>query len=294
MAIELPNVNQPFVNPETGEVNRVWYLALLGLNSAIPANVVTSVNISGLNGITVVGAPITSAGVITLGIGNLTCANALIAGTVTAANMVVTSVFTAANITTPGTVTAANVIATASVNAANMAATGTVTSARHVNTLNITSSSVIITSTTTPQGLVDISGASAGQIQFPAAQNASTGANTLDDYEEGTWVPTDGSGAGLAFTVTSATYTKVGRMVIAQADITYPVTASGAGAVIGNLPFTIANDGACAIANQSAAVGVEGKLIGGTATVALFASGAASTNVQNSGGYVKFCAVYQV
>ena len=29
-----------------------------------------------------------------------------------------------------------------------------------------------------------------GQIKFPASQNASSDANTLDDYEEGTWTPT--------------------------------------------------------------------------------------------------------
>jgi hypothetical protein len=44
----------------------------------------------------------------------------------------------------------------------------------------------------TASGLVDISGASAGQIKFPATQNASAGANTLDDYEEGTWTPSVG------------------------------------------------------------------------------------------------------
>lgn len=39
-------------------------------------------------------------------------------------------------------------------------------------------------------GLVDISGASAGQIKFPATQNASADANTLDDYREATFTAT--------------------------------------------------------------------------------------------------------
>ncbi len=77
-------------------------------------------------------------------------------------------------------------------------------------------------------------------IQFPAAQVPSTDANNLDDYEEGTWVPTDGSGATLSFTVDHATYTKVGRLVSGQAKITYPVTASGAGSQINGLPFASA------------------------------------------------------
>ena len=36
-------------------------------------------------------------------------------------------------------------------------------------------------------GLLDLSAATAGQIKFPATQNASSDPNTLDDYEEGNW-----------------------------------------------------------------------------------------------------------
>src|ERR1035437_8312340 len=62
-------------------------------------------------------------------------------------------------------------------------------------------------------GLFDISGASAGQIKFPATQNPSSDANTLDDYrEKKTWIPTVGSGAGLTLTINSATYTKIGNV----------------------------------------------------------------------------------
>jgi len=77
-----------------------------------------------------------------------------------------------------------------------------------------------------------------GQIKFPATQNASTGANTLDDYEEGTWTPTDGSGASLSFTLADCQYLKIGQFVIANFGITYPVTANGAGVRIAGLPFT--------------------------------------------------------
>jgi hypothetical protein len=77
-------------------------------------------------------------------------------------------------------------------------------------------------------------------ITFPATQSASSNANTLDDYEEGTWTPTDGSGAGLSFSVGSGIYVKVGRMVYVQAKIVYPSTASGASATIAGLPFTLA------------------------------------------------------
>ena len=38
--------------------------------------------------------------------------------------------------------------------------------------------------------------ASGAGITFPATQSASTDANTLDDYEEGTWTPTVNSTGG--------------------------------------------------------------------------------------------------
>ena len=52
-------------------------------------------------------------------------------------------------------------------------------------------------------------------ITFPAAVDVSSNANTLDDYEEGTWTPTY-----VNFTITSGTsearYTKVGRVITAN------------------------------------------------------------------------------
>jgi hypothetical protein len=77
-------------------------------------------------------------------------------------------------------------------------------------------------------------------VQFPATQSASSDANTLDDYEEGTWTPTDNSGAGLSFTVYSATYTKIGRVVEIEAAIYFPSTASTAAISISGLPFSAA------------------------------------------------------
>ena len=80
-------------------------------------------------------------------------------------------------------------------------------------------------------------------IAFPATQSASSDANTLDDYEEGTWTPTDGSGAGLTFSATSGNclYTKIGRLVTVSFVIVYPTTASSATNQINGLPFTASN-----------------------------------------------------
>jgi hypothetical protein len=84
-------------------------------------------------------------------------------------------------------------------------------------------------------------------IAFPADQTtvgASSDANTLDDYEEGTWTPIDSSGAGLTFASPSGKYTKIGRQVTAWAALTYPSTADGSNSAIGGLPFTIFNSAA--------------------------------------------------
>lgn len=80
-----------------------------------------------------------------------------------------------------------------------------------------------------------------GQLGFPATQVPSADPNTLDDYEEGEWTPTDQSGGGLSFTIHGIpTYTKIGRLCICQGSITYPSTANSSDAKI-SLPFVTAN-----------------------------------------------------
>jgi hypothetical protein len=62
-------------------------------------------------------------------------------------------------------------------------------------------------------------------------------ANKLEDYEEGTWTPTDASGEGYSLTVNSATYTKIGRLVYITVYIDYPAQSSSAAQLNGGLPF---------------------------------------------------------
>ena len=64
--------------------------------------------------------------------------------------------------------------------------------------------------------------------------------STLNDYEVGTWTPTDVSGAGLSFSSNTGYYTKIGNLVYARLSVTYPSTASGLQAVI-SMPFTAAS-----------------------------------------------------
>jgi len=49
-------------------------------------------------------------------------------------------------------------------------------------------------------------------LTFPSTQNASANANTLDDYEEGTWSPTIVGWTG-TYSQQLGTYTKIGRLV---------------------------------------------------------------------------------
>jgi hypothetical protein len=67
-------------------------------------------------------------------------------------------------------------------------------------------------------------------------------ANKLDDYEEGTWTPTLNGG----FTVTTlnrAAYTKIGRNVHIQLDMSFNGTGTSADLQIDGLPFTNATGG---------------------------------------------------
>ena len=62
-------------------------------------------------------------------------------------------------------------------------------------------------------------------------------ANALDDYEEGTWTPTDSSGDSLSLTIYSAKYTKIGNTVYVTIYGRYPTNSFSSAAYIGGLPF---------------------------------------------------------
>lgn len=92
--------------------------------------------------------------------------------------------------------------------------------------------------------LLDLSGAAAGQVKFPAAQNASTDVNTLDDYEEGTFTPTIvGSTSGAAtYTAQAGFYTKIGKRVFFNLYVGTATAGTLVGNIrIGGLPFASQN-----------------------------------------------------
>jgi len=90
----------------------------------------------------------------------------------------------------------------------------------------------------TDAGIVEIA---QGQIKFPATQVASSDANTLDDYEEGTWTPvisgstTAGTGT---YTAQVGTYTKIGNFVTVAAYVHITAHTGSGNFLFSGLPFT--------------------------------------------------------
>jgi hypothetical protein len=82
-------------------------------------------------------------------------------------------------------------------------------------------------------------------IQFPATQVASADANTLDDYEEGTWtmgVSFGGASVGVTTLFNTGSYTKIGRQVTVNGYLALTSKGSSTGnALITGLPFTVGN-----------------------------------------------------
>lgn len=98
-----------------------------------------------------------------------------------------------------------------------------------------------------------------GQIAFPATQNASAGANVLDDYEEGTFTPAIAddtlSGAeSQTYSRQVGRYTKIGNLVYITLRLTITslgtLTTTQQARIIG-LPFTSEN-----VANSNSAVNI--------------------------------------
>ena len=95
--------------------------------------------------------------------------------------------------------------------------------------------------TTVSVGAATPSASGAG-ITFPATQSASTNANTLDDYEEGTWTPTitgaTTAGTGV-YVLQQGSYTKIGNQVTVWFRILWSAHTGTGSTVLTGLPFTI-------------------------------------------------------
>jgi hypothetical protein len=83
--------------------------------------------------------------------------------------------------------------------------------------------------------------ASVNGIQFPATQVASANANTLDDYEEGTWTPVLQGGSTnptISYGSQLGRYTKIGNMVNFVLFINVSSISGGSGNAQITLPFS--------------------------------------------------------
>lgn len=151
-----------------------------------------------------------------------------------------------------------------------------------------------------------------GQIVFPGTQVASAGANTLDDYEEGSWTPTiTGSGgqSGQVYATQVGRYIKVGKLVTCWGRLTLSTLGTVTTNVqIGGLPFTADNVtnlyGGCHInywANMTASyVFLSGQVLANTTAVTLIGAESATATtgaltqakLSNTTDLI-FCVTYQ-
>ena len=163
-------------------------------------------------------------------------------------------------------------------------------------TTGITTPDIISTTSTLGALTQALDLGSTGQIVFPATQSASSDANTLDDYEEGTYTVTDQSGAGLTFTSNTGKYVKIGKVVNFYFDITFPSTASTANIKI-SLPFTSSATIPCSAAvGYSNSGSIPSAYISTSSTgVAIYSTtGVAVTNITFSGKELAISGSYTV
>ena len=147
-----------------------------------------------------------------------------------------------ATVALSGIITPTNVVTTTGTQTlTNKTLTGAVMN----GTLGATTPSTVVAttvkaSTTIGVGAATPSASGAG-ISFPATQSASSDANTLDDYEEGTFTVTTNGDATGAFSAQSGEYTKIGNVCTVR--IAFSVSVNFTSGAIGGLPFTVAGSG---------------------------------------------------
>jgi hypothetical protein len=143
--------------------------------------------------------------------------------------------------------------------------------------------------------------------QFPAltgdvtntagSLSTTVGAISNQTVSPGSWTPTDASGASLTFTGVSAGYTRLGNMVFAYAQLTYPSTASASNAIIGGFPLTVANAPyaqQCQISYASLAGALYLLPVQASTTAKFFTNAGQVTNVTLTGAQVIFECIYPV
>jgi len=129
-------------------------------------------------------------------------------------------------------------------------------------------------------------------ITFPATQVAATDPNTLDEYEEGNWVPTQGTGVTVVGTFSSVgTYVRIGRTLIYGGYIVGSTSVafnSAAGNLVaGGLPFSVLSGVGSGIAMAGAPVYTQIIAFGtGTSINAVSGTIGAVSEIFFSGSYI--------
>jgi len=135
--------------------------------------------------------------------------------------------------------------------------------------------------------------ASGAGVTFPATQSASTDPNTLDDYERGTWTPTQGAGLTVVGAFSSGgNYTKKGNEVTVWGYIagatSVEVTSSGL-AFCGGAPFTPNANSTCGALGINNGTTASITLQPTASTTTIYAAGTMSATVR-----INFSATYFV
>ncbi len=156
----------------------------------------------------------------------------------------------------------------------------------------------ITTPPVTVTNIVGVGGAtpaaSGAGVTFPATQSASTDVNTLDDYKEGTWVPSQGAGLTVVGAFSSAgQYTKIGRQVSVTGSVAGATSvAAAANAILcGNLPYTVGSFAYYTGSASNNALSTSVSVIALTSSTNVYSAGAISAA---SGGAIYFSIVYNV
>jgi hypothetical protein len=119
--------------------------------------------------------------------------------------------------------------------------------------------------------------ASTGGIQFNGDTAA---ANALDDYEEGTWTPSQGAGLSVSGSFSSAgTYTKIGNLVYVRGTLSGSTSISVAAsfALTSNLPFTVNGNSASGNATNTSVSNTAATYSANGTTTLLTTSGVTGT-----------------
>lgn len=135
--------------------------------------------------------------------------------------------------------------------------------------------------------------------QLATALTDEDGTGVVPFETTGTWTPTDQSGAALTFTGVNCRYTKIGNIIHAYGQLTFPTTVSAASNLIGGLPFTVPNSTYAVVTgparnNAATTASLITLTVQNTVNFTFYSNstGAPATNANLSAGVLNFNIIY--